>query len=69
MKTKFVCIDNDQVEDFLTIGKIYEGEGTRCGKFIQVICDSNNEHSILSKRFIPLSQYRKEKISNILNNI
>lgn len=65
--SKFVCIDNGQVEDFLTIGKIYEG--TLYGIFIYVMCDSNNEHSILSKRFIPLNQYRKEKISNILNII
>ncbi len=66
--TKFVCIDNKNIEDKVTIGKIYDGYVYN-KDYIRIISDLNQEYNILPKRFIPLNQYRKDKISNILNII
>lgn len=68
MKIKFICIDNKNIEDKVTIGKIYDGYVYN-KDFINIISDLNKEYNILSKRLISLKQYRKEKIHNILNNI
>lgn len=68
MKTKFICIDNKNIEDKVTIGKIYDGYVYNKG-FINIISDLNKEYNVLPKRMISLSQYRKEKIHNILNII
>ncbi len=68
MKIKFICIDNKNIEDKVTIGKIYDGYVYN-KDFINIISDLNKEYNVLSKRLISLKQYRKEKISNILNNI
>lgn len=68
MKTKFICIDNKNIEDKVTIGKIYDGYVYN-KDFINIISDLNKEYNVLSKRLISLKQYRKEKISNILNII
>ena len=68
MKIKFICIDNKNIEDKVTIGKIYDGYVYN-KDFINIISDLNKEYNVLSKRLISLKQYGKEKISNILNNI
>ena len=68
MKTKFVCIDNKNIEDKVTIGKIYDGYVYN-KEFINIISDLNKEYNVLPKRLISLNQYRKQKISNILNII
>jgi hypothetical protein len=67
MKIKFICIDNKNIEDKVTIGKIYEGYYNQF--FIKIINDLNIEYNVLSKRLISLKQYRKDKIHNILNII
>ena len=68
MRIKFICIDNKNIEDKVTIGKIYDGYVYN-KVFINIISDLNKEYNVLPKRLISLKQYRKEKISNILNNI
>lgn len=68
MKIKFICIDNKNIEDKVTIGKIYDGYVYN-NVFINIISDLNKEYNVLHKRVIPLSQYRKEKIFDILNII
>ena len=66
--SKFVCIDNKNIEDKVTIGKIYDGYVYN-KEFINIISDLNKEYNVLPKRLISLNQYRKQKISNILNII
>ena len=68
MRIKFICIDNKNIEDKVTIGKIYDGYVYN-KDFINIISDLNKEYNVLPKRLISLKQYRKEKISNILNKI
>ncbi len=68
MKIKFICIDNKNIEDKVTIGKIYDGYVYN-KDYIRIISDLNQEYNILPKRLISLKQYRKEKIHNILNKI
>ncbi len=66
--TKFACIDNKNIEDKVTIGKIYDGYVYN-KDYIRIISNLNQEYNILPKRLISLKQYRKEKIHNILNII
>ena len=63
MKIKFICIDNKNIEDKVTIGKIYDGYVYN-KDYIRIISDLNQEYNILPKRLISLKQYRKEKIHN-----
>ena len=61
MKVK--CIDNLDVEQELTEGKVYNvlGEETNVfGEFYSILCDSNREYCYLKERFEPVQEKEEE---------
>ena len=61
MKVK--CIDNLDVEQELTEGKVYDvlGEETNgFGEFYSILCDSNREYCYLKERFEPVQEKEEE---------
>ena len=64
---KLICIDNSGFELALTINKIYEGDVRELddGLFYKL---NGNDYYYNTHRFIPLSEFREQRINSILND-
>ena len=66
---KYICINNEYLgrKYNLTIGKIYSTVNLNFGNFIK---DDNGLPGIYGQNFIkPLNEYRKERISKLLEKL
>lgn len=66
---KVLCIDNDNMSDKLTVGKIYQKlSDVELGsvEFYQVVDDNGAQGGFYINRFKPLSDIREEKLNQIL---
>jgi len=45
-----VCIDNEDVENFLTVGKIYVGQDND-GQFVTILDDTHGANTYVVERF------------------
>lgn len=67
MDKKLVCINSLDCENYLTVGKIYEGkESYTEASYFTVTDDNGNTKDFYSWRFTPIEEWRAQQIDKLL---